>query len=282
MDYTTFTMELMELLQKMIEEDTEIRLEKVPKNNGIVLDGIIFLKKGCRTSPVLYVQDYYEFWKMGISMEQLVEKIIWSFEQYENDMQIPQDYFLDYEKLRPRIFFKMISYQKNEELLKEIPHRRILDLAMVFYHHPEHVPATVLIQNNHLRMWGISEELLELDARKNTYVCLPAEFVPMREVVGPQGENSPMYVITNEERRFGAGVIFYPGVLEEAARLFRKDFFIIPSSIHECILMPDDGKSSQEELCCLVEEINEYCVDPREVLSDRAYSYRLKDGCIHL
>lgn len=282
MDYTTFTMELMELLQQMIEEDTEITLEKVPKNNGIVLDGIIFNKKNQRTSPVLYVQDYYEFWKKGISLEQLVEKIVWSFEHYENDIQISQDFFLDYGKVRPRIFFKVINYEKNRDLLQEIPHRRILDLAMVFYHHPEHVPATVLIKNSHLQMWEISEELLELDARKNTYFGQPAEFLPMREIVGAEGEHSSMYVLTNEDRSFGAGVIFYPGVLETAARIFKRNFFIIPSSIHECILVPDDGNSTQEELSFLVADINEHCVDPREVLSDRAYYYRLKDGCIHL
>ena len=72
MDYTTFTMELMEILQELMKEDAEITLEKVPKNNGITLDGMIFRKKDCQISPILYVQDFYELWQKGMSMEQLL------------------------------------------------------------------------------------------------------------------------------------------------------------------------------------------------------------------
>lgn len=282
MDYTTFTMELMELLHDLMKEDAEITLEKVPKNNGITLDGMIFRKKDCQISPVLYVQDFYELWQKGMPMEQLATKILWCFEHCQEDLYIPQDFFQDYKNIRSNIYFKVINYHQNKNRLADIPHKRILDLAMVFYYLVEEIPATILISNSHLRWWNISKEVLEMDARRNTYFDQPVEFISMKEFTGSEGEESPMYIVTNQERKFGAGVIFYPGVMEAAAELFKDNFFILPSSVHECILLPDDGKRTQEELAYLVTDINEHCVDPREILSDRAYYYRLKDGCIHL
>lgn len=282
MDYTTFTIELMELLQEMKEEDAEITLEKVPKNNGIILDGIIFVKKDSHVSPVLYVQDFYELWQKGIPMEQLAAKIIWSFEHCEDGIYIPQDFFQSYKKIRSKIYFKVINYHQNKNLLADIPHKRILDLAMVFYHLVEEIPATILISNTHLHAWNISKEVLEMDARRNTYFDQPVEFISMADFVGPEAEDSPMYIVTNKDRKFGAGVIFYPGVMEAAAELFKQNFYILPSSVHECILLPDDGRRTQEELAYMVADINEHSVDPREILSNRAYYYRLKDGCIHL
>ena len=91
-----------------------------------------------------------------------------------------------------------------------------------------------------------------------------------------------MYILTNKERRYGAGTIFYPGIMEQAQKLLGDNFYILPSSIHECILIPEEGNYDQDRLSEMVAEINEQHVDAREVLSDQAYYYLKKDGRIHI
>ena len=293
MDYQNFKIKLVELVQKEINENTEISLERIPKNNGVYMEGIVFSRKGENTSPVIYVEEYYQYWKKGVSMEQLVEKIIWSYSHFKPVARMTDDFFKDYNRLKSRIFYKIINYEKNRELLKKIPHRRILDLAMVFYYQVDEVdpPATILIQNTHLSMWDITQKELEENAVKYTCLCLPAEFLTMSQLAGLEEEymdeileeeSCPMYILTNKERRYGAGTIFYPGILEQAQKLLGDNFYILPSSIHECILVPEEGSYDQDGLTEMVTEINAQHVDAREVLSDQAYYYLKKDGRIHI
>lgn len=293
MDYQNFKMKLMELVQKEISEGVEVSLEQIPKNNGIYMEGMVFSRKGENTSPVIYVEEYYQFWKKGVAMEQLVEKVLWNYGHFGPRMRIGEDFFRDYDRLKTRIFYKLVNYEKNREMLQKIPYKRVLDLAMVFYYRMEGIEpaATVMIQNSHLRMWNITEEELESNARKYTCLYLPAEFLTMAGLAGMEEEEMdelagedrcPMYILTNKERALGAGAILYPGILEQAQELLEGNFYILPSSIHECILIPEDGNYNQEDLSEMVREINENHVDSREVLSDQAYYFLKKDGRIHI
>lgn len=82
-----------------------------------------------------------------------------------------------------------------------------------------------------------------------------------------------MYVLTNAARNFGATCITYPGVLKEFAREHNSDFYIIPSSVHEVILILGE-QMSVEEMNMMVEEVNEREVDSIDVLSNHVYQYK--------
>lgn len=292
MDYRKFKMELLELVQKHMDEHVEISFERIPKNNGIFLEGMVFHQKERSVSPVIYMEEFYEFWQRGITLEQLVEKILISYRECISRVHLQSDFFRDYEKLKSHIYYKLIHYEKNRKLLEQIPHKRILDLAMVFYYRLEELEpmATVMIQNSHLQMWEITQSELEENAQKYTCLYMPATFLTMAQVMGVEEEELeqmagkeafPMYVLTNQERKLGAGVLFYPGILEQAEKLLGENFYILPSSIHECILIPEQTLYTQEELAEMVTEINENHVDTREVLSDQAYYYKKKDRRIY-
>lgn len=293
MDYQKFKMELIEQVQKEISSSVKVTYEKIPKNNGIYLEGMIFTRAGDNASPVIYVDEYYQFWKKGVSMEQLVEKILWSYGNYGPKLRITDEFFRDYEKLKYHIFYKLINYEMNRELLRKMPHRRVLDLAMVFYYSMEEGEAagTVLIKNSHLRMWKITIDELENNARKYTCLALPAEFLTMAMLTGmkedemeePEGEERcPMYILTNKQRRLGAGTFLYPGILEQAQKFLGENFYILPSSVHECIFVPENEFYGQAELSRMMAEINENHVESQEVLSDQAYYFCGKDGRIHV
>ena len=81
------------------------------------------------------------------------------------------------------------------------------------------------------------------------------------------------YVLTNTAKINGATAILYPNLLQEIGEATQSNFFILPSSIHEVILMKDNGDMNAEELQRMVMEINRTQVAPEEVLSDEVYSY---------
>ena len=89
-------------------------------------------------------------------------------------------------------------------------------------------------------------------------------------------ESGKMYVLGNDKKLFGAAAMFYQGVLEEFSEKQQKSFYVLPSSVHEVILIPDDGMVNGEELWKMVCEINATQVDPEEVLTDSVYYFSIK------
>ena len=149
--------------------------------------------------------------------------------------------------------------------------------------------ATILINKNHLEMWGITGEELDRQAWENTVSDLKASLRPMGEILRECFLNAdvdvaktedeaeyrifPMYVLTNQKKTFGAICIRYPGMLKELSEKFGGDFYILPSSVHECILVPADETVSRDMLKEMVTDINQTQVEPQEILANQAYLY---------
>lgn len=86
-----------------------------------------------------------------------------------------------------------------------------------------------------------------------------------------------MFIITNPQTVDGAGVIFYPEVMDQIGEGFQGNFFILPSSTHETLVIPDNGAFDYRVLEDMVQTINENEVAPEERLSDHVYHYDVKD-----
>lgn len=291
MDYQVFKTEMTDKVQMELSDSVRISLEQIPKNNGIIQDGFVFTKEGANASPIIYIEEYYHLWKKGVPMEQLVQKILWNYAHCCIPEVVTKDFFLNYDTVKSHIYFKLVNYEKNKSLLAQVPHRRILDLAVIYYYQMDH--ATIIIRNSHLELWNIPEEILEKNAEKYAVKNLPAEIMTMGELTASGAENEdfpaeegvldiPMYVLTNMERCLGAAAILYPGVLKNMSHILGDRFFILPSSIHECILIPQNGRYTQDELSAMVAEINEKHVERKDMLSDQVYFYLEADDRIHL
>ena len=87
-----------------------------------------------------------------------------------------------------------------------------------------------------------------------------------------------MYVLSNNQRNYGAVSILYEGLLKDIGERLQEDYYVLPSSVHEVIIVPESNSPGQEELEHMIVEINETQVEPEEVLSDRAYYYSRKEA----
>lgn len=190
---------------------------------------------------------------------------------------------LTYESVKERLFIQVVGRDRNEAFLNEIPHTVMGDLAVVYRVMVEASDgiSSFLITNRMVNEYGVSVEQLHADALVSTQNVLPAE-EPMNlsDFLGPLFDlhvdethgGFDLYVCSNKTRMNGASVIFYPGYLEKAAEKLGGSFYILPSSIHEVLLLNDISRPAKD---CqqIVQDINRSVVDPKDVLSDSIYFY---------
>ena len=137
-----------------------------------------------------------------------------------------------------------------------------------------------------LEKWGVAgQDLFDL-ALKNTKRLFPPKLQSVESLLflneaenmlGERLEPYLQYVLTNDVSAHGAAVMLYPGLLQEIGEAAQGSFFILPSSIHETILIMDNGEMSAEELQYMVTEVNRTQVKTAEVLSDEVYRYDFRE-----
>ncbi len=306
MNYDQFLEEVKIAIQQKLGSEYDISIQKVTKNNGIVLDGLIIRKADKNFAPTIYLNSYFMHFTQGMSLQEILEDIITA---YKENMDIaPGDMkgLLDFNNLKNKIVYKLIQKEKNQELLKDVPSFEFLDLAMVFYlilDENKEGQMTALIHNSHMQMWGVTKEEIYQLAKENTPVLLPPEIKTMKVIMRDMlkelsdemcldegledfldidSERPSMYVLTNKRQINGAGCILYDNCLKEFAVSQGSDIIILPSSINEVILVPDKGNLDYGELQNIVEQINESEVSEEDVLSDRIYKYSCHDCRISL
>ncbi len=293
MTYESFKQQLVDNLKEHFSDGTQISIQPFPHNNRLLLDGLTILEPGINISPTIYLNHYFEQCCNGSELSFIQQQILQYYHQHCPLTNIDTTFFTCLEHVRPRIVYKLVYFEKNRELLNEIPHFPYLDLAIVFYCLVPEMPyenASILIYNHHLAYWDISKDTLLSFARKNTPLLLPECCSSLAELIRPalsfcsaeeqslteeilEGETIPMYVLTNNQQYFGAACILYPGALHHISERLNDDLYILPSSIHEIILIPASISEAPRELARIVQDINLTEVAPDEVLSDSVYFY---------
>ena len=290
MDYKDFIVFAQTQMQQRIGEGAQVRLHRITKNNSVCLDALSISEDGGKIAPTIYLNDFYEHYAAGGTMPELLDQMEHIYRKSRTELPFDAEFYHDFEKVKDRLACKLINEGRNEQLLKKIPHRSFLDLAVAVYYSFEDEAfgtGTILVHESHRKTWGVSEDALLEHARANTLKIQPWEFLSMDKILekycgeeqgqGADGrENSaiPMYVLTNRGNYFGAASMLFDSVLQEIAEKLGGDFWVLPSSIHECIIVPADFPTDREELQDMVSEINRCAVAEEDFLSDEVYFYQ--------
>lgn len=283
MSYQEFIEKIVGLLRDKMGADYEIKVTNVTKNNGIRLTGIIMMRESDRISPTIYMEEPYRQYIAGTEMNKIADKIVELYREQIRDVNPDISFFKDFKCVRERIFHKVINYEKNRRLLEDVPHIRWCDLAVVFYYALDEQMfgnASILIHNNHLDMWEQTADMLYKIAQSNMKYRMPELLVPMSELIEEitgtkirQKEDIHLYVLTNREKLYGASAMLYSDKVRELADRLRSDLMILPSSVHEVLLLPDDREQQYDFYRKMVEEVNTTQVEPEEILSYSLYRY---------
>ena len=282
MDYKEFTDSIVDLLRERMGADYDIKVTNVTKTNDIRLTGVIMMRESDRISPTIYLEEPYRQYCAGADMQEIVRRIVEIYKEQMKEFDLDFDFFKEFECVKERIFHKVIHYDKNRALLEDVPHFRWCDLAVVFYYSIEDSMlgrASILIHNNHLDMWGQDIDVLYRNAQHNMRRYMPELLVSMQELVAEmtgiqsKDEADKLYVLTNCEKMYGASAMLYSNKIGELADRMQSDLLILPSSVHEVLLLPDDREREYEFYRRMVEEVNTTQVEPEEVLSFSLYRY---------
>ncbi|MFQ9516110.1 MAG: DUF5688 family protein [Eubacterium sp.] len=329
MNYDEFSEDIKRGIENMIRDrlgDGMAVIRTVTKNNNVKMRAISIVRKGEKATPTIYLNSYYDDYTKGRAIEEIYEEIFQVYEsgieRFKDDFNVND--FLEFDMIKNNVFYKLINYEMNENMLRDLPHFKYLDMAIVFYimiSCDKQGQASAMVHNIHMENWNITPEQLRNQACQNTWKTYPAEIKKMEDIISEMiigelmsdeesddGEiikedfkygnfdydeieniireevetlkadrEMEMFVLTNSIRTNGAACITYPGILKEFAAQHGSDVYIIPSSIHEVILIPgtDWEKSRLDKM---VVEVNENELDPVEILSDHVYVFKREEG----
>jgi len=285
-DYDLFIKAVLEEVSVQLGEGFLAVCEDKLGNNDTVIRQIA-IYDSIQSEALCFGMDmYFEMFQNSHDIRLIASDMV---KQYRKQGQKSADirWFTDWEKARDKIVFRLAGTERNKKMLAEVLHRDILHLglSMVFYAVSDadsEISASIRIKNSHLDMWGITEDCLFAQAWKNTPVQMKASVESMETVLHGEksaqclAETQPVYILSNEQKLYGAGCMLYEGVLEQAAEVIGSGFYVLPSSVHEVMLYPSDGISRKEAegLLVLVSEINHSDVlRTEDVLIDEVYYY---------
>ena len=209
------------------------------------------------------------------------------------------DAFKDYDRMKGNLAIEVVSAERNKGMLESVPHKEIEDMAVVYRFLVGDSPAgagSILVTNQMLDNYGVTAEQLHQDAISNAPEIRPLVIEGMAEVLAKQmgvdnlealGFNIPpeqeqMFVASVEGNIHGAGVLAYQDFMDQAAERAGGSFFILPSSIHEVLIIPDNGKFDTASLEKMVREVNATTVDIADQLTDNVYHYDAEEKVFEL
>ena len=197
------------------------------------------------------------------------------------------DNISDFNKIKHLIKVRLINKDRNVKLLEQIPYIPFLDMAIIAtieMDRGEGAIAAIKINNELLKTWNFTLSEIMPIANRNTFKGY--DFKSMAEIISemlgePKEEYEskvPMYVLSNKSGINGATEICNYQTMKELAERFNSDLIVLPSSIHETIIIPKTDEMELNTLTEMVNEVNTNSVDAEEVLSDHAYIFNRETG----
>lgn len=290
--------ELMEMIKDNIKEylpehignSCEVQIVEVTKNNDRVLKGFVFDRGENMPCPTIYIEDAYEHYLKGDSPQEIMENLANAVEQ-SWDIKLPiVDMDMSYDKIKDHLGYQLVDSEHNRDRLDSCVHTRLgNDLAMIYYVEFEHEDgfARAVITNEMAEAMGYDIEQLKKDAKASMEKLHPPLLFSGRNmamnVLGGEMDNlldyhdmildDRMYILTNEANRYGASAIMYDGLQEKLGNMVQGNYYVIPSSNIEVMIVPIKGAPEARDILNTIREANETFVGPDEFLSNRLFMY---------
>lgn len=171
-----------------------------------------------------------------------------------------------------RIVYYLVSIENTQESLERRPYMILEDMAVVFGILDIDGATIHEVDDKKAMDHGWSEKFLWERAKRNTELLLPARIEPVSQTIIGHTEDEPVFLLSNEARRYGAGTICYENVLQDFSMKYGWNLYLLPTSIHEFMILFDQGIYNEENLQKILQESNQK-LDQKEFLSDNIYYY---------
>ena len=275
-----------------------IDLQTVQKQNHQELVGLTVRQTDSNVAPCFYMNEAKIRYEHGESMQVLAAEIKRAY--LESLSLIPPAKMMemdlrDYDKIKDQITMRLLDIRRNEAFLQDKPYQDAGNgLALTFDIRLKQQTGdfySVTINNRMLEDLGCSKEDLMLQANENAWKINTPVFCSMQSkltgglfgdtsgnyledphVISPQ-EKEAMYILSNEDMTMGAASLFVEPVQKQIAWLLNEGYYVLPSSIHEVLIVPESSDMDVQDICSMVREANRSVVNEPDVLSDFVYHY---------
>ena len=292
MSYENFKQEFKNRIRSYLPAEYaawKVNVQTVYKVN-VKLDGFSLLppeeiRVKNEVHPVFYLQDLYEFYEEGVEFKRILSHIAGLILHTPAPKKLEETDFR-LEDFEDCIVLQLINREQNLDLLKTLPHRNFLDLAVIYrilVVDEDGECSGMLVCREMMKEWNLKEKDLYQMAWKNTPEVLPfllksAGRIFQSGIVLEDGQDR-MYILSNDGMKFGAAAMLFPDILEMAAEKFDSSYAILPGSIHELYLVkgtPEEAEFWRD----VVETANQELVPPAEWLSNQIYYYNKEEKTV--
>lgn len=293
MEFQEFVDAVFRDVEEKAAGEFKVQVHDTVKNNGTRLTGIVAVKGN--GGPCVYLDECYKEYQDGkMQYGEIVDEVFCQLADNRNALQgIDIEKFKKWENIQGNVRAKLVNTKRNQEQLKTVPHRMFLDLTVVYYvmviERGEEI-GMFLIHHGHMEAWGKDEEALYQTAMKNMRVDGDADFFSMetliKQICGTlptdRWQDTGMYILTNRRKRFGASELLDKGTLRMMADQMGDGFIVLPSSIHECIVLRPRVPSKYEDLAYMVRAVNDAEVSEEDRLSNHVYAYSQNEDMLKI
>ena len=296
MDFEKFKSELMDLVTEEVNnrglEDISMKFDSINSPDGMT-DRLIVSVGESKMSMAFRLKEIFRDVNEGESMDHAVYKMVNTIEANIDVVKTKEgdvkSFITDYEQVKDHTYLRLIP--GDSPILGETPHRMIEDMALVVNAHlesfsDENGRSCVVISRPLMELYGIDEKQLFADAEKNSRENEPIVLTPLGDMIkslieseelpSPEEAGIVTYIATNKSGFQGASIAAYPDFAEKAAETIGGSFYMLPSSVHEFILIKDDGKPNARDLNKMIRNVNETVLEPRDILASQCYHYDAK------
>lgn len=288
MNYEEFLNNLKDDLQKYYSgSDVTVDISNVQKMQGASYQGLQIKRDGSDVGVSMDMRNFFEELNDGVPYHDVMLDVRDAVSEALNDslsMDVDVGKLTNYEAMKHNLTVQLVSTEKNRDMLSRVPHREMADMSMVYrldLGETSNGNATVLVTNQLLQNYGVTAEQLQADAMTYAPIMHPASIRSMESILFgiPEDETmdlggpAKLYVVTNDRSMNGAGVITYPDFMDQATEKMGGSFYILPSSIHEVLIMRDTPDVDVNTLVDMVTSINATQVMPEDRLTDNVYHF---------
>lgn len=274
MDKNTFVEKLFDLLRKQLGEEVTITQKTIEKSNGISYEGLTIGKKTEYISPVISIDNCYEDYSAGISLDEIMKGIVHQYEEStrNNPFLSAQD-IQNYEGIKDRLYMQVVNQEWNKKYLEHKYYVPFLDLAIVFY---------VDVQKNHngilqhggaavtedlMNIWKVDADTIKEQAFKNLRRESLFQLVPIKN----DGDSLLNFCDVYNKNQ-GALALIQEELLNNTKELIKESFYILPVSLYDVMIVPVSLADSVDEMKRQLLESNDELPEGY-ILSNNIYYY---------
>ena len=289
-----FSIYVKDMLQKTFNDDVTVEIQTIKKSNGVSLNGLVIRNSNSNIAPTIYLERFYERYTDGEDIENIIDTIRTIYENNKkNNIEI--DNIMNYESIKDKIYPRLIGKMEWNNDEDGIVYSQYLDLKMIYCIDVDEIDhGTIRVTEKLMETWNKKRAEIHINAMENLYHKKDATFNPMIDILKDmmpcasdqldeiQFEESPLYVISNKDKIFGATSIFNKSFMREMLDKVGDDLVLLPSSVHEWIAMKYSDMPNIDELEDMVVNVNMTQVERQDWLSDHVYLYTRDDGLLEI